>query len=735
MPLRSSDDHPHPGSTGQGESGKRRPSGRRWAWIVSALLICAWLAVSSLGGPFFGRISEVAGNDRSTFLPSSAESTEAGQWIDRFRDSDAVPAVIIAERPAGEAVTDGDRAWLERSVATAEDEGVIAEPLSPPIAAEDGSAWQIVISVSEATTGEDVTELRSILEDTAPDGLDHFVTGPAGFTADLQEGFAGIDGLLLLVAVAAVFVILVIVYRSPVLPVLVLLTAMAALSASILLVWNLANAGIITINGQIQGILFILVVGAATDYSLLYVARYRDELRNTPTARGATVRALRGTAEPIAASGGTVIAGLLCLLLSDLATNSALGPVAAIGIVMAMAAALTLLPALLLLGRRWAFWPFIPAYREQRDQSTGRTVEVLGEKGVWPAIARTVRRRPRTVWIVMIIVLLVPLPAAFGFSANGVPQSELVLGDAEARDGQAAVSRHFPQGTSSPAYIVVDDDQVDPAAATILAMPGVTSVAVTADTPRGLVDVDGSGTFDPGAITRVEGKALLEATLSNPADSIDAEDTVTAMRERLAPVAPSALVGGETATDLDTNNTAIRDRTVIIPLILVVVTVILIALLRSVFAPLLLVALTVVSFGTALGVSGLVFDGLFDFPGVDPSVPLYGFVFLVALGIDYNIFLMSRVREESLTHGTRAGVLRALVYTGGVITSAGVVLAATFAALSVIPIMFLVQLSFIVTFGVLLDAIAVRSLLVPGLIYDIGRPVWWPFTKPIPQEK
>ena len=735
MPLRSSDDHPHPGSTGQGESGKRRPSGRRWAWIVSALLICAWLAVSSLGGPFFGRISEVAGNDRSTFLPSSAESTEAGQWIDRFRDSDAVPAVIIAERPAGEAVTDGDRAWLERSVATAEGEGVIAEPLSPPIAAEDGSAWQIVISVSEATTGEDVTELRSILEDTAPDGLDHFVTGPAGFTADLQDGFAGIDGLLLLVAVAAVFVILVIVYRSPVLPVLVLLTAMAALSASILLVWNLANAGIITINGQIQGILFILVVGAATDYSLLYVARYRDELRNTPTARGATVRALRGTAEPIAASGGTVIAGLLCLLLSDLATNSALGPVAAIGIVMAMAAALTLLPALLLLGRRWAFWPFIPAYREQRDQSTGRTVEVLGEKGVWPAIARTVRRRPRTVWIVMIIVLLVPLPAAFGFSANGVPQSELVLGDAEARDGQAAVSRHFPQGTSSPTYIVVDDGQVDPAAAEILAMPGVASVAVTADTPRGLVAIGGSGIVDPGAITRVEGKALLEATLSNPADSIAAEDTVTAMRERLGPVAPSALVGGETATDLDTNNTAIRDRTVIIPLILVVVTVILIALLRSVFAPVLLVALTVVSFGTALGVSGLVFDGLFDFPGVDPSVPLYGFVFLVALGIDYNIFLMSRVREESLTHGTRAGVLRALVYTGGVITSAGVVLAATFAALSVIPIMFLVQLSFIVTFGVLLDAIAVRSLLVPGLIYDIGRPVWWPFTKPIPQEK
>ena len=735
MPLRTSDDAALSDSSGSGESEDRHPSGRRRVWVVTAALIVGWLALSALGGPFFGRISEVAANDRSTFLPASAESTEAGKWVDRFRDSDAVPAVIVAERPAGEPVADRDREWLERSVAAAKGEGVISEQLSPPIAADDGSAWQMVVSVSGATTGEDVTELRGILGDTAPEGLDHFVTGPAGFTADLQEGFAGIDGLLLLVAVAMVFVILVIVYRSPVLPVLVLLTSMAALSASILLVWNLANAEIITINGQIQGILFILVVGAATDYSLLYVARYRDELRHTRTARSATVRALRGTAEPIAASGGTVIAGLLCLLLSDLATNSALGPVAAIGIIMAIAAALTFLPALLLIGNRWAFWPFVPAYRERPDSAAVSSTAILESKGVWPAIARGVRRRPRTVWIMMIVVLLAPLPAAIGFTANGVPQSELVLGDAEARDGQAAISRHFPQGSSSPTYIVVDEEDLDVVGAEMSTIPGVDSVAVTADTPRGLVEPGDPGRADADAITVIDGKVLVEATLSEPADSIDAEETVTAMRERLGTVAPSALVGGETATDLDTNTTAIRDRTIIIPLILVVVTVILMALLRSVIAPLLLVTLTVLSFGTALGVSGLVFDGIFDFPGVDPSVPLYGFVFLVALGIDYNIFLMSRVREESLTHGTRAGALRALVYTGGVITSAGVVLAATFAALSVIPIMFLVQLSFIVTFGVLLDAILVRSLLVPGLIYDLGRPVWWPFTRPIPRDQ
>lgn len=735
MSLRSSNDAAPSDCARSGGSGEGNPRRRPVVWVVVAVSVALWLALSALGGPFFGRISEVAANDRSTFLPSSAESTEAGDWVDRFRDSDAVPAVIIAERPIGESVTDGDREWLESSVDAAKGDGVIAEPLSPPIASEDGSAWQIVVSISGATTGEDVSELRGLLDDTVPDGLEHFVTGPAGFTADLQEGFAGIDGLLLLVAVAMVFVILVVVYRSPVLPVVVLLTSMAALSASILLVWNLANAGFITINGQIQGILFILVVGAATDYSLLYVARYRDELRRARTARAATARALRGTAEPIAASGGTVIAGLLCLLLSDLSTNSALGPVAAIGIVMAIAAALTFLPALLLLGSRWAFWPFVPAYGEEREQPADRSTEVFEEKGVWPAIARAVRRRPRTVWIAMIVVLLVPLPAAFGFSARGVPQSELVLGDSEARDGQAAISRHFPQGSSSPTYIVVDENDVDVVASEVSAVPGVDSVAVTADTPRGLVEADGPGTVDTDPVTLIDGKALVEATLSEPADSIAAEDTVTAMRERLSTVAPSALVGGETATDLDTNTTAIRDRTVIIPLILIVVTVILMVLLRAVAAPLLLVALTVVSFGTALGVSGLVFDGIFDFPGVDPSVPLYGFVFLVALGIDYNIFLMSRVREESLTHGTRAGVLRALVYTGGVITSAGVVLAATFAALSVIPIMFLVQLSFIVTFGVLLDAILVRSLLGPGLVYDIGRPVWWPFTKAIPRDQ
>lgn len=702
--------------------------------MVVALIIVAWLAISALGGPFFGRISEVAVNDRSSFLPTSAESTEAGEWVDRFRDTDSVPAVIIAESTGGDAAAVETRESLASAIDRAESAGLVEDPISPPIASDDGQAWQLVASVDGSTTGEDVTELRALLSGGISAGTDVFVTGPAGFAADLQEGFAGIDGLLLLVAIGMVFVILVIVYRSPVLPILVLLTSMAALSASIFLVWNLANAGVIMINGQIQGILFILVVGAATDYSLLYVARYRDELTRCDTAGQATVRALRGTAEPIAASGGTVIAGLLCLLLSDLATNSALGPVAAIGIVMAILAALSFLPALLLLGRRWAFWPFIPRRHVDPVGDEDVPLHVVEAKGLWPRVARGVRRRPRFIWIAMIIVLLVPLPAAFGFTADGVPQSELVLGESEARDGQAALSRHFPTGSGSPTYVVADMNELDDAATAVSSVTGVESVTVSSTDPgRGQIDLD-AALADPEAVKLIDGRALVEVTLADPADSIDAEQTVTRMRDALASTAPTALVGGETATDLDTNTTAIRDRTVIIPLILVVITVILMALLRSVVAPLILVGLTVLSFGTALGVSGLVFGGIFDFPGVDPSVPLYGFVFLVALGIDYNIFLMSRVREESLAHGTRIGVLRGLVFTGGVITSAGVVLAATFAALSVIPIMFLVQLSFIVTFGVLLDAILVRSLLVPGLMFDLGRPAWWPFLRAIPRD-
>ena len=727
--------------------------GRKSLIALFAVLLVAWVGISGVGGPYFGKISEVATNDRSSFLPESAESTRAQDQIEKFSDLDYVPAIVVLENSDG--ITDDDRSRLDELTKTLEDDDLLATDPSPAIPSDDGEALQLILPVSQATTSDDVESIRDTIgkvfptataADMTPDQAaeapttvaDVYVTGPAGFAADLTEAFAGIDGILLLVALIAVFVILVIVYRSPLLPIIVLFTSLAALSASILVIWHLADAGILLINGQVQGILFILVVGATTDYSLLVVARFRDALRTETDRVRAGLSALKGVLEPIAASGGTVIVGLLVLLLTDLASTRALGPVAAIGIVVAMLAALTFLPAALMTIGRAVFWPFPP----RPSNPTKR--------GLWARIAEAVAKRPRTIWIGLVIVLALPLLAAPQFKASGVAQSEFVLGQSEARDGQDVLAEHFPGGSGSPTQIVVAADDLEDAARAIGDLDGVESLSVTAaDSPSGTlaINADGepeapcggppqasAGSQTTPAPTEVDGTVLLEATLTDAADSLAAETTVTDIREAVHDIDAGALVGGETAVDLDTNTTAEADRALAIPLILLVITVILILLLRSLLAPLLLVALTVLSFGTALGVSALVFNHLIGFDGADPSVPLYAFVFLVALGIDYNIFLMSRVREESLHLGTRRGVLSGLVATGGVITSAGIVLAATFAALAVIPVMFLFQLAFIVTFGVLLDAILVRSLVVPALVHDIGRSVWWPWRKRIPRD-
>jgi len=608
---------------------------------------------------------------------------------------------------------------------------------SPPVVSEDGQAAQIFVPIDSSGEVRDVVEqVREKVSAEVPAGVEAWVTGPAGFTADLVKGFLGIDGLLLIVALVAVFVILVIVYRSPLLPILVLLTSVFALCVALLTVWWLAFAGIVVLNGQVQGILFILVIGAATDYALLYVARFREAIGEGRPRWDATVRAWKGAFEPILASGGTVIAGLLCLLLSDLATNRALGPIASIGIAFAVLSALTFLPALLALVGRAAFWPFLP----KPGQSALPADLTQPAKGFWSRQARFVARRARPVWIVCTLVLLAACVGVTQLRADGVPASDLVLGASEARDGQAALAEHFPGGSGSPAYVLVPEQDAARAATVLQSASGVDAVAVlSADAPGGQSPVsvsDGAlqttafgapGTPAP-APTVADGDVLLAATLADTADSPAADETVRQLRADLTTELGegTALVGGVTATDIDSIDTSIRDRTLIIPIVLAVILLILMALLRSIVAPLILIGTVIVSFGAALGVSALVFDGILGFPGADPAVPLYGFVFLVALGVDYNIFLMSRVREESLAHGTRAGILRGLVATGGVITSAGLVLAATFAALGVIPILFLAQIAFIVAFGVLLDTFVVRSLLVPALAYDLGRRIWWP---------
>ena len=694
-------------------------------WLLPALLIVGWLAVASFGGPAFGKISDVSTNDQASFLPASAESTQVAQLVDDFAGSDDIPAIIVAAREGG--LTDEDFEYLEFVIEDVQRIAGVGDGVSPVIPSDDGDAAEIIVPIAD-DVAESVELIRTETSRGAPDGLAFYVTGPAGFTADLVAGFAGIDGILLLTALGAVLLILVIVYRSPLLPFIVLGTAVFALCAAILVVVALAAADIVVINGQVQGILFILVIGAATDYALLYVSRYREALRDHETRWDATWAALKGSLEPILASGLTVIAGLLCLLLSDLNSNKALGPVAAIGIAFAILAALTLLPALLLWAGRTAFWPRRPKFGTEHPQLTGSTA-----KGIWPRVARLIAKRARLVWALSLVVLLAASAGLFLFKADGVPQSDLVLGTSEARDGQVVLGEHFPAGSGSPAVIVGDEDLLTDLADAATGLDGVDGVEALSDnSPTGTMPAGTDAdpfpipTLVPLEPTVVDGQIMLRATLTDAADSLEAEETIRELRDAVHDVDPETKVGGVTALALDTNDTAIRDRTVIIPVVLLVILVILILLLRSLIAPLVLVGSVIVSFAAALGVSALVFEGIFHFPGADPSVPLFGFVFLVALGVDYNIFLMTRVREESLKHGTREGVLRGLSVTGGVITSAGIVLAATFAALGVIPILFLAQIAFIVAFGVLLDTLVVRSLLVPAVIYDLDRRAWWP---------
>ncbi len=696
-------------------------SSRRWIRpVVGIVLTLAWVAVTGIGGPYFGRIDEVATNDQASYLPSSAESTQVQKRLTDFFGGDAIPGVVVATRAGG--LSAEDLAWLAAQSAKLPAEvPAISGGVSPAIPSADGEAAQIFVPLStEADVRDGVADLRTSLEG-APEGLAVYVTGAAGLSADLGNGFAGVDGLLLLVAVAAVLIILVVVYRSPLLPLMVLLAAMSALCAAVVTNFYLAKADLFKINAQVQGILFILVIGAATDYSLLYVSRFREALRDNPSVWGATKIAWKGSVEPIIASGGTVIAGLLCLLLSDLASNKALGPVAAVGIVFAVLVALTFVPAMLLLAGRTAFWP------RHTDYAILPTEQ--NPKNGWVRIAGMVATRARPMWIVVGILLVAGSLGIAGLKADGVPASDLLLGPSQARDGQNVLAAHFPGGSGQPVQVIVPEGKLNEAAARALEDAGVSSASVVSrDSPSGSIPIPAppAGPLAQATPTVAGGDVMLQLTLKDTADSRAAEQTVTNLRTALHSVDSSIMVGGPTATSLDSNLTSTRDRNLIIPVVLVVITLILMMLLRSIVAPLLLTFTTVVSFGTALGVTSVFFNNVLGFPGSDPSVPLYGFVFLVALGIDYNIFLMTRVREESLAHGTTEGVLRGLVATGGVITSAGVVLAATFAALAVIPILFLVQLAIIVAFGVLLDALVVRALFVPALVHDVGDRVWWP---------
>ncbi|MFW6596921.1 MMPL family transporter [Propionibacteriaceae bacterium Y2011] len=721
--------------------------------LLIVALMAIWLGVAAVGGRAIGQVSTVTTNNADVLLPADAESVTAREELAAFDDTDTLPALIVIQHPdVVEQALGPNQPPGPPGTVYAEGllKGVTVEgrPLSEfrtedpaiAVAATDGSGIVIVLSLSrtalEAKTadggsyvGPTIEALREQAASYTDPGAETHVTGPAGFIADIGIAFSGLDGLLLLVALATVLVILLIVYRSIVMPVLVLLSAVSGLSLAGFVVYHLADSGTIIINGQAQGILFILVVGAATDYALLLVARYREELTRHASPWQAMTRAWRSCLGTIAASAGTVALGLLCLLAANLNSSRYLGPVGAIAIGSAVLASLTFLPALLLLGR-WVFWPRIPRPATGADEPSGTggadaAPAAAVRRGFWQRLADLIGRHPRRVWIGAAVLLVAGAANLGQLQATGTTQSEIFLNPTDAAVGEQILEQSYDIGQATPIRIIAPAEVADEVAERATAVTGIEGVRV--------------------GETVIDGRVVVDAI---PTDPEDATDEVEQIRAAVHPLAPGeVLVGGQEAERLDTRLTAERDLIVVIPLVLLVIMVLLTLLLRSIVAALMLTVANVLSFAATMGVSALVFNHLFDFPGADPTVPLLGFVFLVALGVDYSIFLMARAREEvvaldqearrNAADGTtgegqpaepvsKRGVQRALVTTGGVITSAGIVLAATFAALGVIPLLFLVQLAFIVAFGVLLDTFVVRSLLVPGLAIDLGRRTWWP---------
>jgi RND superfamily putative drug exporter len=670
--------------------------------LPAVVLVVALFVVMPVAGTLSGKLSSVTENDQAAFLPDSAESTKSLELETRFAGDQDIPALIVWERTGG--LTDADLAAVAEARTRLTEVKGVAGPASEPIPSEDGQAVQVVVPLPGDNTAFET--LPGIVEDVTAaaevEGLPSYVTGPGGQFADFAAAFEGIDTNLLFTTVGVILIILLLIYRSPVfIPVLV--SAGFALVLAQAVVYLLAKAGVFTVDGQSQGILSVLVLGASTDYALLLISRFKEGLHREDSWTVAMRGALRGATPPILASGATVVLGLLCLLLSDLNSNKSLGPVGAIGIVCAMFAMTVFLPALLMVFGRYWFFPFVPRHDDV----------VTHDRGVWGAVARLVGRRARLVWITTALVLAGAALFTTQLDAGGLTTAEQFTTDVDSVKGQDVLARHYPAGSGVPVSVIGAEKDASRLVDVARGVPGVADAQLFTE----------AGAQAPKVI---DGKVQVQAVLTAAADSPAAEESVLRLRSAVDQVGEDVLVGGGTAVVYDIKQESARDTRVIIPAILVVIFLVLALLLRAVVAPLLLVATVVLSFFATLGVCALVFDHIFGFAGADPSFPLFAFVFLVALGIDYNIFLMTRVREETRLHGTRQGTLKALAVTGGVITSAGVVLAATFSALGVLPLVPFAELGFAVAFGVLLDTLIVRSLLVPALVHELDDKVWWP---------
>jgi RND superfamily putative drug exporter len=689
---------------------------------IALLVIIAWFGVTGFFGPLFGKLTSVQENDNSAFLPDSAESTKAVKLLESFAagESTAFPTLVLLEGSVGPEVLQQINAHLETvpDLKLGGTDVPLSKYLLPgsqvtAFPAPDGKAVLASILLDGAAIAEvlpnDEPVLPAIVEALREDftpfakdlGFDSYVTGAGGLIGDLFGAFGDLDSTLLLTTLGVVAFILIIVYRSPILWFLPLLSAVFALSTAGGIIYLLAKNNVIDVSGQSQGILSVLVLGAGTDYALLLISRYREELHHHSTPVAAMRAAYKGTFEPIVASGATVALGLLVLLLSDLSGNRGLGPIGAIGVVVAVITMVTLLPAFLVLFGRWIFWPRIPRFDDVDAQLTG----------TWAKVGNLVDKKPRKAWMATGLLLVVLAAFSTTLKTDGLSTSESFTGNPESVVGQKLLENHFPGGEGDPTKVILKSELIPAVSEKLRGVAGVTAVAPESNAA--------------GIIVK-DGLSILNVTLSTAPDSRESRDRIPAIREAVKSVDESILVGGTTAVFFDTDVAARHDNRTVIPVVLLLITIILGLLLRSIVSAVLLLGTVVLSYFATLGVCALVFNHIFGFAGADASFPLFAFIFLVALGIDYNIFLMTRVREEAGKLGTRKGVIKGLTVTGSVITSAGIVLAATFGVLGILPLVFLAELGFAVAFGVLLDTIIVRSILVPALVHEIGPKVWWP---------
>lgn len=680
------------------------PAGRTGKWLVLAM----WVAIIVVAFPLASRLSGVVEDNSTAELPRAAESTRVAELVDRFPDANVTTGVVVYVRESGltaddRAKVDADRLAFKRFA---------VQPIPPTQPSDDGQALLLAVPFDSSTVTEDASQVRTSAGENLPAGLEAKLTGPAGIGLDVSEALSGIDTTALLVAAAVVAALLLIIYRSPVLWVLPLLNAFLALQLANAAIYLLAKHAGLAVSSGSASILAVLVFGVSTDYALLLLARYREELRREPDRHVAMAVALRRAGPAIAASAATTALGLLCLLAADMGFNYTLGPAAAISILAGLATMITLLPALLVISGRWVFWPVVPRHGGARTAS----------RSVWGRIGDGVARRPRRVWVGAVLALGVLAFGVVGLE-TGLDEENIVTTTPDSLAGERLLAAHYPAGQSRPVQVIADA----PAAA---------------DVTSALRDVDGVAEISQETLSTDGELIMVYAVLADPSDSPAAEATVDRIRTatRAVPGA-DAMVGGSTASTMDQDQAQEHDRQVVIPLVLVVVFTVLLLLLRALVAPLLLIATVVLSYFAALGASWLLFTHVFDFPAVDSQLMLIGFLFLVTLGVDYNIFLISRVREEVKRHDRRdahrEGIVRGLAVTGAVISSAGLVLAATFSVLAFLPLVLLVQLGVLVSLGVLLDTFLVRSILVPALAMDVGRWFWWPsrLARPAPAEE